>query len=183
MPLDGQARAGVHPIRRALTGERLFAALFVGVGILAFVEGLGYGFIRSDGIIGPGFIPIIAGLLLTAMGVGIIVQTFTGGESLGVLGELERDVGIDTDATLTGTEGNERSALLVFIGCGLALVLSNWFGLILSLSLLVFAILLIVERQPWWKSLIIAAAMGAGAWVIFVHFLEVPLGFGIFAPS
>jgi hypothetical protein len=181
MHLDGQAPAGVHPIRRALTGERLFAALFVAVGILSFVEGLGYGFIRSDGIIGPGFIPILGGVLVTVLGAGILIQSFRGAESKA----FEPDVVVDleTDAAPPDVEGNERSALLVFIGCILALILSNWFGLILSLSVLVLAILLIVERQPPLKALLIAAVIGAGAWVVFVHFLEVPLGFGIFSPA
>ncbi len=179
MHLDGQAPAGAHPIRRALTGERLFAALFVAVGVLAFVEGLGYGFIRSDGIIGPGFIPILVGALLTVLGAGVLIQTFTGGPSQGFETELE----LETGAAAPDVEGNERSALLVFAGCALALILSNWFGLILSLSLLVFAILLVVERQPVLKALLIAVLIGAGAWLVFVHFLEVPLRFGIFSPA
>jgi putative tricarboxylic transport membrane protein len=168
-------------VRRALTGERLFAGVFLAAGILSFVEGLGYGVIRSDGIIGPGFIPVLVGVVLTVLGSGIILQTFTGAESRAF--EPDVAIHIDSDAAPPDVEGNERSALLVFIGCAVALVASNWFGLILSLSALVWAILTFIEHQHWLKSLLIAALIGFGAWLIFVHFLEVPLGFGIFSPS
>jgi hypothetical protein len=178
--MSSPARSG---IRHVLTGERVFAAGFAAAGILSIVEGTGYGVIRDDGIIGPGFFPILIGALLLVFGGGILVQTFAGPQRPArIEAEFEREVaGLDSDAApVFDVEGNERAALAVFAGIGLAILASYWIGLILAFSLLVFAILAFVERQGVVKAVLVAAAMGAGGWLVFVHFLAVPLGFGIF---
>jgi hypothetical protein len=186
MDASGQARPSQFGFLGVLTGERIFAAAFVAAGLLSIIEGIGYGFIRDDGIIGPGFFPIIIGALLAVLGSGILVATFRKTETISRIEavelELEREVAeLDTDAApLFDVEGNQRAALAVFAGIGAALVASYWLGLILALTVLVFVILQFIERQGLLRSVIAAAVMGFGAWLVFVHYLEVPLGFGIF---
>jgi hypothetical protein len=186
MSAAGQAHPARSGIRGVLTGERIFAAGFVAAGVLSLVEGLGYGLVRDDGIIGPGFLPVVIGALLVVLGSGIVLQTFRGTESPSRLeaveAELEREVSeLDSDAApMFDVEGNERAALAVFAGIGLAILASYWLGLIVAFSLLVLAILAVVERQSLVRSVLVAALMGFGTWLVFVHFLDVPLGFGIF---
>jgi hypothetical protein len=186
MAAAGQAHPARSGIRDVLTGERIFAAGFVAAGVLSIVEGAGYGLVRDDGIIGPGFLPIVIGAILVVLGGGILAQTFRSAEGPSgieaVEAELEREVaGLDTDAApVFDVEGNDRAALAVFAGIGLAILASYWLGLIVAFSLLVLGILAIVEHQNLIRSVVIAGLMGVGCWVVFVHFLEVPLGLGIF---
>jgi putative tricarboxylic transport membrane protein len=186
MSTAGQAHPARSGIRDVLTGERIFAAGFVAAGILSVVEGVGYGLVRDDGIIGPGFFPIVIGAILLVLGGGILLQTVRGPEAPSRLeaveAELEREVAeLDTDAApMFDVAGNERAALAVFAGIGVAILASYWLGLIVAFSLLVFVILAVIERQGLVRAVAVTLLLGFGSWLVFVHFLEVPLGFGIF---
>ena len=180
--------AGGHLARR-IGGERAFAAGLALAGIVGVVEGLGYGFLREDGIIGPGFLPIIAGAVLTALSIVNFVQAGRprelDAEELAVLAlQQQASEEAATAPVLTETgEGSERSAVIVYIGTGLALVAAQWIGLTLALSILVLLILLFIEKMGVVKSVTATVIIGFGTWLVFDHFLQVPIGFGLLGPA
>jgi hypothetical protein len=166
-----------------LSGDRIFAAGLFVVGVIAVVQGLGYGFIRDDGIIGPGFTPIVFGLILILCTVMVLVGSFRAPaeKSASLMDELAQQSlleGVD-DVAPVDRAGSERSALLVAIGIGVSLWLAGWIGLIPALTVLVLVILRWIEKETWVKSVLIAVFVGIAAWLIFTYFLQVPLDFGV----
>lgn len=175
----------------ALTGERLFAGGIGVAGVIAVAEGLSYGVIRDDGIIGPGFLPVLAGSLLVLLSLAIIRSTFRHDDSETILdyveglaeqSRLEAEAEGDVTAA-TVAEGSQRSAVFVFVGIGVSLVVAQWLGLILALSALVFCVLFFIEKTGLVRAVIGTLVMGFGTWLVFAHYLEVPLAFGVFSPS
>ncbi len=166
-----------------VTGDRIFAVGLLIVGVIAVVQGLGYGFIRPDGIIGPGFTPIVFGVILLFCTVMVLLRSFRdpGEKPVSLIESLAEQTMLEAqdDVAPTDRAGSERSALLVAVGIGIALWLAGWIGLIPALSVLVFAILRWIEKESWIKSILISLLLGVAAWLIFTYFLQVPLDFGV----
>ena len=166
-----------------VTGDRVFAVGLFTVGVIAVVLGLGYGVIRPDGIIGPGFMPVVFGVILlgcTAMVLVRSLRTSSAQTPPTELGSLAEQSMLEAEDDVAPIErpGSERSALLVAIGIGVALWLAGWIGLIPALTVLVFAILRWIEKESWVKSILIALVLGVAAWFVFTRLLQVPLDFG-----
>lgn len=184
-------------MRDLVTGERLFAAFLAAVGLLAVIQGLGYGMIRDDGIVGPGFVPVIVGALLAFCGAGIVVGSLRHREPAahGLAGafreqveDIEEQARAEAEATGVAAaapdkEGSERSAALVFAGIGLVILATPWLGLVPSLGLLTFGILWGIEKVGLLRAAAVAAGMSLTVWLVFDRFLSVPLPMGIFGPS
>jgi Tripartite tricarboxylate transporter TctB family len=177
---DKHPRRGLPP---GFSGERIFAVGLFAVGVVAVVQGLGYGFIRDDGIIGPGFTPIVFGVILILCTMMVLVGSFRAPaeKTATLMDEIAQQSlleGVD-DVAPVDREGSERSALLVAVGIGVSLWLAGWIGLIPALTVLVLVILRWIEKETWVKSILIAVFVGVAAWLIFTYFLQVPLDFGV----
>jgi hypothetical protein len=181
------------PLRSLITGERLFALLIVAMGVIWTLDGFGYGFIDPNGgVIGAGFVPVISGIPMVVLGLAAFRQTFTGhnvdeGPAQPALADpalivdQASEITAATDENAEGMPPLSRWApLLLFAGMAAALLLTSWLGMIPALGLMVFAALTVIERQNVLRSAVIAAAIGFGSWLVFVHFLSVPVPFGVF---
>jgi hypothetical protein len=185
LPVDARAsvsKTSNHLRRNLFSGNRIFAAALLIVGVVAVVQGLGYGFVRADGIIGPGFTPIVFGAVLIFCTVMVLVGSVRAParKEASLMDELAQQSLVEgrDDVAPPDRAGSERSALLVAVGIGVSLWLAGWIGLIPALTLLVLAILRWIEKESWTKSVVISAVVGIGAWVIFTYCLQGPLDFG-----
>jgi Tripartite tricarboxylate transporter TctB family len=178
-----RGRHGLLPA--IITGDRIFASVLLAVGVIAVVQGIGYRFIRADGIIGAGFTPIVFGVLLIFCSAMVLVSSFRGGsaadKSASPIESLAEQTMLEAQDDVAPTErvGSERSAMFVAVGIGVSLWLAGWIGLIPALAVLVLVILRWIEKESWLKSILIAVGLAVASWFIFTYFLQVPLNFGV----
>jgi hypothetical protein len=173
----------VSPAHRRKWGEAAYAGALLLFGLLGVGGGFKYGLIRTDGIMGPGFIPMLGGGIVCLCTIGIILQQFIGKRPAALESGVEPEpVTIEMakaeeeiQQASIGKEGSERGVWIVFFCTFVALFLSQWIGLIAALTLLIFAILIWPEREGWKRAVATAAIAGFTAWLIFVQFLDVPI--------
>ncbi len=158
-------------------GEAVLYAVLAVVGAIVAAVGASYGVLGDGGRVGPGFLPLVTGaltsLLCGAVTIGIIRRPTQGVED-----ELADDI---PDIDTTGrTERQRVINLWIVFGLTLAvLLLVQLLGFLLAFGLLVVVISSAVERQPWSRSLIIAAVAVAFVYGVFGVFLSVPLPGGL----
>lgn len=144
------------------------SGLLVALGLTFAVGATRYGVYTEGGRLGPGFMPLAAGILLALFG------AMVGAEAL-----LRRTPPTaPTGAETLAEQGRERSGYSVPLIFGLtlaAIILIPFLGFLLAFGLLVFALVVFVERF----SMPVGIAMCVGAvlmaWLIFSVFLRIPL--------
>jgi putative tricarboxylic transport membrane protein len=143
-----------------LHSDRIAGAAFVvfAIAVFALSGDLPFGTLSAPG---AGMMPKLLLLLMIVFGIALIV----GAAASQPLAEIDWSDG--------------RHALLVVLIAGIMTTLYQWLGFILTMSLLVFALLVVVER----KNLLRAAAYSVGltmvAWWVFGTALKSPLETGI----
>jgi len=143
-----------------LRSDHVAGAAFVAFAVLVFALSgdLPFGNLSSPG---AGMMPKLLLVLMLVFGVSLL---FTAQAS----------------APLADIDWSDRNhALLVVLIAGVATTLYQWLGFILTMSLLVFTLLMVVER----KNVLRAAAYSVGltmiAWWVFGTALKSPLETGI----
>jgi len=143
-----------------LRSDHIAGAAFVAFAVLVFALSgdLPFGNLSSPG---AGMMPKLLLVLMLVFGVSLL---FTAQAS----------------APLADIDWSDRNhALLVVLIAGVATTLYQWLGFILTMSLLVFTLLMVVER----KNVLRAAAYSVGltmiAWWVFGTALKSPLETGI----
>src|SRR4029079_13987043 len=144
-----------------LRADHVAGAFFVGVGVLIIALSGDLPF-RTLSFPGSGFLPRILAILTIFFGILLALRA---SESR-PLGELTW-----TDATHAG---------LVVAITAVAILLFDWLGFLITDILLIFALLMIIER----RRVLPAAAYSIGVvvitYVLFVHVLKTPLNPGVF---
>ncbi len=143
------------------------------LGAAFFALSFQYDFSVRDGLVGPGFLPRIAGGALAVIGILLVLQE------------------VRTGSVLAGDSGSDEAAdklnrrtviklVSVFAGITLALLLTPVVGLLPAFTLLVLVLMILVERMPVVPSLIIGVTAGIVAHLLFGVVLQVPLPLGVF---
>jgi putative tricarboxylic transport membrane protein len=186
---------GTH---KPATSDVVGTAILAAVGAFALVMGVGYGFLEEGGQVGPGFLPVVTGGFILVASLAEIARMYLthgrrGGSLMDFTESIEEEakaaIGQTTDPdpattdesvehrdTFGRTSSQRNWAIVKVFGILLvALLLMPWIGLLLSLTAMVLTVVLWVERKPLLPSVLTAAGALAGAYLIFVQALGVPL--------
>lgn len=179
-----------------LTADLIGAAVLMAVGLTMAIMAVDYDLFGRNGLIRPGFMPFLAGGFMALFGVVIAFSAFrqhrayarsrgakpaaepeTGAVSTSPDESQERERA-DGEADGNGTF-NKRVATvfgLTFVTILAAPVL----GFILAFGLLIFVLLVFVERERLWIGVVVSGLASFSTWLVFVYFLRIPLPSGIF---
>lgn len=175
---------------RLLTGEFVCAAGLLAVGLFVLAYGYRYPII-ADGVVGPGLMPTITGIILTVIAAYLTwreVRVWHGVRAIRTAAAVAGEpAGAETDGVLSLSdfsedEGEAAGKPVTVAGIlgmlVLAVLLAPVFGLIPMLGVLVFVCVAVFERE----GLLTAALMTAGSmllsWLLFVQLFEVPMPTG-----
>ncbi len=168
-----ESLASADEKRRVRRGVVIAYGVVAVLGAAFFALSFQYDFFKQGDLVGPGFLPRIAGAVLAVLGLLLVMQEVRTGST------LAGDSGIDE----TQAPMDRKTALKIVLVFGLitaTLLLSPVLGMIPSLYLLILALTLAVERMPVIPSLIICTAAAVVGYVLFVIVLRVPIPMGIF---
>ncbi|MDQ4115263.1 MAG: tripartite tricarboxylate transporter TctB family protein [Actinomycetota bacterium] len=165
-------------ILNRVRGAVLAELVVVVLGAVAVTIAFGYG-LTVEGEIGPGFLPVMAG------GVMALAAGFDAVRNLGRPTTEDDTVEktVDPDVDIHGRDAaTRRRQLWMVIGLVVATVaLVGALGFLLAFALLVVACAVLVEHRRLIPSLVTAALVAAGVWLVFVLGLGIPLPTGFFA--
>ena len=142
--------------------DRITAAL-----LLAFSAAFAAGALRYYtwwGDSGPGsaFMPFWLSLVMAALALGLLLRR--PGEAV---------------EWLPSREGAKR--VLVVLAVTVAFVaLMQVIGMIVGIALFLAVLMRYLERHPWWLTIVVSLAAAGVNWLVFEHWLRVPLPQGIF---
>src|SRR4051812_42129805 len=149
-------------MRRA---DRVTAAL-----LLAFSAAFSAGALKYytwSGDSGPGsaFLPFWLGLVMGALALGLLFRAPAGAAEWMPSGEGARRV-------------------LVVLGVTVAFVaLMQVIGIVVGIALFLAVLMRYLERHAWWLTVVVSVSAAALNWLVFEHWLRVPLPMGIFWTS
>lgn len=198
----GQKQRVRRPGRSApKTSDVVGTSIIAAVGLGAVVMGLGYGVTGPDGSIGPGFMPVITGAFISLASLADIGRLYfaPAGQSTAGLGSLADELSAEAAAAqdaaraeLAGDADGEardtfgrtarqrtRTVLLIFGALLAAILMTQVVGMLLALGLMMFAIVVGLEKKPLVPATLTTVAVVAGAYLIFVRMLGVPLPQGM----
>jgi len=115
---------------------------------------------------GPGsaFVPFWLGLVMICLALGMLVRSVK-----------ERDPGASWLP-----RGDGLRDMLVVLGVTIAFVaLLTVTGMVIGTALYLLILVRYLGRHPWWMTVTIALAAAAFNWLVFVHWLRVPMPEGI----
>ncbi len=142
--------------------------LLVALGTAFAIGATRFELFTQGGGIGPGLMPFISGILLVVFGMLVGVEAWWRRERIPQPREEEEGV-------------LNRSVALGFGLTLIAILLVPIIGFLLSFGLLIFALVVLLEREPFWLGLVLSIGAIAVTWVVFVWFLRIPLPQGIFS--
>ncbi|MGQ1798887.1 tripartite tricarboxylate transporter TctB family protein [Kocuria oceani] len=170
-------------------------ALLGVVGAVAVFMGLGYGFMRDENQIGPGFLPVLTGAFILVASLAEVARLyFSSGTRGGALMDaaeraeeeakaaarkLKEESGEEKDTFGRTSAERNRAIVKVFFALFVALLLVPVTGLLLALTAMVLVIVLWVERKPVVPSVLISLGGLAAVYLIFVQILGVPVPQGM----
>jgi len=170
-------------VSRVAIGSSIVLAI---VGIAAVIGGLGYGAFQEDGLIGPGFLPVLAGGLVAVFAVGDVIGRLRAKPKMSeaelLLGPdagdvIADEVAAESDIDIFGRDQKQRTRMLVAVLAILivTLVLVPILGFLVSFALMLLAIAIFVEKRKWLPAVGVTAGAIAVTYLIFVVLLRVPL--------
>lgn len=112
---------------------------------------------------GPGsaFMPFWLGLVMAALALALLVRRSS-----------------TEGGWMPSREGAKR--VIVVLGITVAFVaLMQVIGMIAGTALFLAVLVRYLERHPWWLTIAVAVGAAAVNWLVFVHWLRVPLPMGI----
>lgn len=182
------------PRRRVATSDLIGTGILAVVGLIATIMGINYGFLQEGGVIGPGFLPVLVGGFILVASLAEIGRMFLvpqGHGAAGLVAPAEEAMEAAESAQSEAHGGEERDtfgrtsrqrsiAIVMIFGFMLiALLLVPVLGLLLSLTALMLAIMIVVERKPILNSVLVTGAALGVAYLIFVVGLNVPVPTGM----
>jgi putative tricarboxylic transport membrane protein len=183
----------VTALRSRLRGDLVLIVLLLVAGLGAIGGGIGYQVTVESGQVGPGFMPVVAGLLITVPAALQLIRTLrpateiTDDESISPTSAIAAEAAAVTDAATAdgldefGRSDSERgrAVFLIFVLIGAAVLLTELVGLLISLGLMVFVLYTLVEKHAWWKGLIAGASTFLFGLIVFKTLLQVALPTGL----
>ena len=142
-----------------LRADHVAGAAFIAFGLLviAISGSLPFGNLSSPG---SGFLPMILSVLMMLFGATLMVRA---GESRAF-------------ATLTWTDA--KHAAMVVLITALAVAAFEWLGFVTTNVLMMFALLVAIERRGLLPAAVYSVAVVATTFVLFVYVLKTPLETG-----
>ncbi|GAA2204231.1 hypothetical protein GCM10009850_002480 [Nonomuraea monospora] len=161
-------------MRGLIRGEGVVWALLVCLSAAMAGASFGYGVTKDGGEVGPGFLPLVAGVALALLSAACLLRSARrAAEADGADGADEPDEPDEVDPARIRTLWTVFGLLLV------ALLLVPLTGFLVAFGLLVFAVSAFVEKQPIVPAAAIAVAATLVIYAVFVLFLAVPLPGGL----
>lgn len=166
----------------------VLGALGVGVALV----GSGYG-VSVDQRVGPGFLPLVAGIGLALMCATLLLGRLRGSAAAAGDSDVETPATSAAAAAAHGANGSPNApdeasaeprnhpAVLVFAGLIVTIVLVPLIGFLESFALLLMFVSVVVERRPVLPALGVTALAVAVIYLVFVQFLSVRLPMGLLA--
>lgn len=156
--------------------NKLWREVFAGAPIIllgagfAVWGGLNYNLIRPNGVIGPGFLPLVSGLVVAFFGCTGVVNACR--QELKALKDRNA---ADADREPTEESRSALTVLLVFAVMAAAIALAPIIGLFLSFALMVFVLITFVEREKARYAVVLAAGVTLVSWLVFYEMLHVAM--------
>jgi hypothetical protein len=143
-----------------LRSDHIAGGVFIAFGILVFALSgdLPFGSLSAPG---AGMMPKLLIVLMIVFGIVLVI----GGATSQPLAELDW--------------GDRNHALMLVAITAVAVALYQWLGFILTMTLLVFALLVVVERRDVLRAAAYSIGLTAIAWWVFGKALKAPLEQGI----
>jgi putative tricarboxylic transport membrane protein len=142
---------------------------FTAVLLLVFSVAFAAGALKYYSWWGPGgpgsaFLPFWLGLVMAGLSLGFLIRSLK-----------QKNPG---DAWLPRGEGLRD--MLVVLGITIAFIaLLNVTGMVIGTALYLAALVWYLGRHPWWLTLGVALAAAGFNWLVFVHWLRVPMPEGM----
>jgi len=163
--------ATVDAAQEATRTESLIGACFAlflsAIGVTVLVQSWGYGLGTDDNIIGPGTAPVVLGALIFIGGLVIAIKDF---RTLKLLRANHRRKAESDPVSPTGSRLFINSILMpagIVVIYLVGIYLSQFTGVLLTLSAVVFVCGLVIEKMPVWKALMMALAMMLLGYLLF----------------
>jgi hypothetical protein len=179
--------------RTVAWGEVVAFALLTVLGLAVVATSFGYGVFLEGHRVGPGFLPLVIGALVTLLRAVQLVGCLRGappeaaGEPLPA--GVAAAVGVDLPAHATDDDGVDvlgrteayrvRQLWTVAAAVAVAIVLVPLFGFLICFGALVLFISAVVEKRPLLGSVVITACAVGIVYGVFGVFLNVPLPHGL----
>lgn len=186
--------------RRPSRSDVIGTAILGAVGVAAVVMGLQYGFTQPNGQVGPGFLPVLTGGFIALAAVLELVRMYVAPTSSVEGGFMEAIERVEQEALTAlsshqgGAQGDDAevedifgrthaqrgtAVIRIFAVMLGAILLTPVLGLLISLALMTFVILKVVERKGWVVSILVSLVALAVFHLIFAQGLNVPLPTGM----
>ena len=145
------------------------------VGAAVFGTSFGYGILGEEGRVGPGLLPMVAGLLLLLLSGGQLLVRLRHRRADGHHPAAD-EAGVDVFGR---TEAQRvRQLWIVVAALPVAVLLVPLLGFLVALGLLVLFVAAVVERRPPLPALLVTALAVAVGYGVFAEFLDIPLPTG-----
>jgi len=144
------------------TADRITAALLLAFSAAFAAGALKYYTWWGDSGPGSAFLPFWLSLVMGALALGLLLRAPVAGSEW-----------------LPGRAGAQR--VLAVLGVTVAfVVLMQVIGMIVGIALFLAVLMRYLERQPWWLTVAVSLAAAGVNWLVFEHWLRVPLPQGVF---
>lgn len=161
-------------------GELVCTACLLGTGLFITVYGLRYPLITSDGVVGPGVMPLITGATLATVTALVFARTIIAAFAAPDKNAAPEEVSLSDFSDESGSAGKPITVAGILIMLALSVLLSPMFGLLPMLALTMFVCVFVFERQSFLIALLMAIGGGIAGWLIFVELFKVPVPVGSF---
>jgi hypothetical protein len=144
------------------TADRITAALLLAFSAAFAAGALKYYTWWGDSGPGSAFLPFWLSLVMGALTLGLLLRAPVAGSEW-----------------LPGRAGAQR--VLAVLGVTVAfVVLMQVIGMVVGIALFLAVLMRYLERQPWWLTVAVSLAAAGVNWLVFEHWLRVPLPQGVF---
>ena len=145
------------------SADRVTAVLLFALSV-AFVAGaLKYYSWWGSGGPGSAFLPFWLGLVMSCLALGMLVRSLK-----------------DPNPVPRLPRGEGLRDMLVVLGVTIAFVaFLNVTGMVIGTAIYLLILVRYLGRHPWWMTVAIALAAAGFNWLVFVHWLRVPMPEGI----
>jgi putative tricarboxylic transport membrane protein len=124
--------------------------------------------VGSLGQPGPGLLAFGAGAGIGVLAIWFLIQSFVSKESR-------------SEVAQNGRTLRRGRFLMICISLFAYTIAVNWLGFVLSTFLFIIFILCLIESKKWWRTLIKAALITIGNYLVFVEWLGLRLPKGFWA--
>ncbi|MFP5336859.1 MAG: tripartite tricarboxylate transporter TctB family protein [Actinomycetes bacterium] len=175
-------------------GEVVAFAVLTLIGVAVVLSSFGYGILLERNRIGPGFLPLVLGVLLVALGAAQLVSRLRlpaadGAEhhhqeapvaGAAALLEVEHEAPPESDVDIMGRSARYRTRQLWLVVAGIAVTITvvPYLGFLTAFGALILFISIVVERRRVVPAVLVTLAAIGVVYGVFGAFLDVPLPAG-----